>query len=52
MNKHIQTCDGFNPNQTHFIASTGTNSIQLIKTSTPSLYVPQVTKILNHVNKK
>jgi hypothetical protein len=36
MNKHMKICDGFNPNQTHFITSTGINPLQLIKTSTSS----------------
>ncbi|CAF1564148.1 unnamed protein product [Rotaria magnacalcarata] len=36
MNKHMQIYDGFNPNQTHFITSTGINPLQLIKKSTSS----------------
>jgi hypothetical protein len=34
MNKHMQICDGFNPNQTHFTTSTGINPLKLINTST------------------
>jgi len=34
MNKHMQICDGFNPNQTHFTTSTEINPLKLINTST------------------
>jgi hypothetical protein len=42
MNKHIDICVGFNPNQTHFTTSTEINSIQLTK---PSISSPS-----NHKN--